>query len=241
MTDLGQARAARQVPVGFDREEREDQYGRFSLEWWSGTLGSDLIPSQDVRNFVAGTIGANAANKATLDANRAYVRKLNGLLVEVSTAASCSDPPLSRTKIKAPTAPPPQILQLDWPQEWPDFIDNLLLSSHSDPAQCENNFVILRMLSEAMHDFWETNLSMTRSQVLRGQLVSLPSLPPPFIFDWQGFLPLFHFWWKPGGRVRQDLSTRQHDPGLRHPGRPGVRLEPPRSRRRRLRPVPRLD
>ncbi|KAM0746167.1 hypothetical protein T439DRAFT_337344 [Meredithblackwellia eburnea MCA 4105] len=67
-----------------------------------------------------------------------------------------------------------QILQLDWPNEWPTFIDDLLASctASSDYALCENSLVVLRLLSEAIHENgWEMNLSEGRWARLREALV----------------------------------------------------------------------
>ncbi|KAL8281218.1 hypothetical protein RQP46_006252 [Phenoliferia psychrophenolica] len=107
------------------------------------SIGPDQRKS--VRDFVAGTIGSCSANRQVLAANRSYLRKLNGLLI--------------------------QILQVDWPHEWPTFIDDLLASSSTDQATCENNLEILRLLSEAMYEHWEQNISAHRSDRMRNHLM----------------------------------------------------------------------
>lgn len=128
--------------MGLNRQRTTKWYGRGSIQSGAADSGGSFA---EVREFVAGTIGTCTANGALLAANRAYVRKLDSLLV--------------------------QILQVDWPQEWPTFMDDLLTSSHADRATCENNLVILRLLSEAMHEHYEQNLSTQRWKVLRANLV----------------------------------------------------------------------
>jgi len=41
-----------------------------------------------------------------------------------------------------------QILKQDWPDEYPDFISDIVSSSKSSELLCENNMTILKLLSE---------------------------------------------------------------------------------------------
>ncbi|CCE61572.1 hypothetical protein TPHA_0A04970 [Tetrapisispora phaffii CBS 4417] len=46
-----------------------------------------------------------------------------------------------------------QILKQEWPQNWPNFIPELIGSSSSSVNVCENNMIILKLLSEEVFDF----------------------------------------------------------------------------------------
>ncbi|KAH9171526.1 CRM1 C terminal-domain-containing protein [Lactarius sanguifluus] len=79
---------------------------------------------QGVRNFVVGITVKIASDEATLRREKTYINKLNLALV--------------------------QILKQEWPHNWPTFIPELVESCKTNLALCENNMVILRLLSEEL-------------------------------------------------------------------------------------------
>ena len=66
---------------------------------------------------------------------KVYINKLNLVLVEVVNPSSPANPANSD-----------QILKQDWPQNWPEFISEIVISSRSNPFLCENNMVVLKLL-----------------------------------------------------------------------------------------------
>jgi exportin-1 len=53
-----------------------------------------------------------------------------------------------------------QILKQAWPKDWPSFIPEIVASSRTSLSLCENNMVILKLLSEEIFDFSAEQMSM---------------------------------------------------------------------------------
>lgn len=60
-----------------------------------------------------------------------------------------------------------QILKQEWPQNWPDFIPELIGSSNSSSNVCENNMIILKLLSEEVFDFSAEQMTQAKSLHLK--------------------------------------------------------------------------
>ena len=58
-----------------------------------------------------------------------------------------------------------EILKQDWPDNWPDFIPELINSSMTDPSICSNNLIILKLLYEEIFDF--SSDQMTQAKVIK--------------------------------------------------------------------------
>jgi exportin-1 len=63
-----------------------------------------------------------------------------------------------------------QILKQDWPQRWPTFIKEIVASSRSSLSLCENNMVILKLLSEEIFDFSAEQMTHTKITNLKNSL-----------------------------------------------------------------------
>ncbi|SCV00058.1 LAMI_0G02630g1_1 [Lachancea mirantina] len=60
-----------------------------------------------------------------------------------------------------------QILKQEWPQNWPEFIPELVQSSQSSINVCENNMVILKLLSEEVFDFSAEQMTQAKALHLK--------------------------------------------------------------------------
>lgn len=60
-----------------------------------------------------------------------------------------------------------QILKQEWPQNWPDFVPELVSSSESSINVCENNMVILKLLSEEIFDFSAEQMTQAKALHLK--------------------------------------------------------------------------
>ncbi|CDO94795.1 unnamed protein product [Kluyveromyces dobzhanskii CBS 2104] len=60
-----------------------------------------------------------------------------------------------------------QILKQDWPENWPDFIPELVLSSQASVNVCENNMVMLKLLSEEVFDFSAEQMTQAKALHLK--------------------------------------------------------------------------
>lgn len=65
-----------------------------------------------------------------------------------------------------------KVLKQEWPERWPTFIPELIDSSQSNLSLRENNFNILRLLSEEIHDFALGRLTRAKEAALKQQLES---------------------------------------------------------------------
>ncbi|VDC00641.1 unnamed protein product [Peniophora sp. CBMAI 1063] len=99
---------------------------------------------QGVRNFVVGLTVKVASDEATLRKEKTYVGKLNLALV--------------------------QILKQEWPHNWPTFIPELVESCKTNLSLCENNMVILRLLSEEVFDYSAEQMTQSKIKNLKNQI-----------------------------------------------------------------------
>ncbi|KAF9246482.1 CRM1 C terminal-domain-containing protein [Melanogaster broomeanus] len=99
---------------------------------------------QGIRNFVVGITVKVASDETTMRKEKTFVNKLNLALV--------------------------QILKQEWPHNWPTFITELVESSKTNLSLCENNMVILRLLSEEVFDYSAEQLTQLKIKNLKNQM-----------------------------------------------------------------------
>ncbi|KAF8892569.1 CRM1 C terminal-domain-containing protein [Infundibulicybe gibba] len=99
---------------------------------------------QGIRNFIVGVTVKVASDETTLRKEKTYVNKLNLALV--------------------------QILKQEWPHNWPTFISELVESSKTNLSLCENNMVIMKLLSEEIFDFSAEQMTQTKIKNLKNQM-----------------------------------------------------------------------
>jgi exportin-1 len=66
--------------------------------------------------------------------------------------------------------PTPQILKQAWPHDWPQFIPEIVASSKTNISLCENNMVILKLLSEEIFDFSADQMTQAKTKNLKNQM-----------------------------------------------------------------------
>lgn len=59
------------------------------------------------------------------------------------------------------------ILKMEWPHNWPTFINEIISSCHSSIPICENNMAILRLLSEEVFDYSQDQMTSTKTKELK--------------------------------------------------------------------------
>lgn len=60
-----------------------------------------------------------------------------------------------------------QILKQAWPKDWPSFIPEITTSSRGNLSLCENNMVILKLLSEEIFDFSAEQMTQAKTKALK--------------------------------------------------------------------------
>ncbi|KAJ3733053.1 CRM1 C terminal-domain-containing protein [Lentinula guzmanii] len=99
---------------------------------------------QGIRNFVVGATVKVASDETLSRKEKTYVNKLNLALI--------------------------QILKQEWPHNWPNFITELVESSKTNLSLCENNMVILKLLSEEIFDFSAEQMTQNKIKNLKNQM-----------------------------------------------------------------------
>lgn len=59
------------------------------------------------------------------------------------------------------------LLKQEWPHYWPSFINEILTSCHAGLSVCENNMIVLRLLSEEVFDYSAEKMTSTKTRSLK--------------------------------------------------------------------------
>lgn len=94
---------------------------------------------------------------------KTYLNKLNLALVQVNLYS----PPCVAAILKLGRT---QILKQEWPHSWPNFITELVESSKTNLSLCENNMIILKLLSEEIFDFSADQMTQNKIKNLKNQM-----------------------------------------------------------------------
>ncbi|KAI8365384.1 nuclear export factor CRM1 [Radiomyces spectabilis] len=114
---------------------------KFIQTRWN-TLNADSRNA--IRYFIVNVIVKVSSDEQSLVKERTYINKLNMVLV--------------------------QILKQEWPRNWPQFIPEILASSQTNLALCENNMAILKLLSEEIFDYSAEQMTQSKTSNLRNQM-----------------------------------------------------------------------
>ncbi|CAM6032000.1 unnamed protein product, partial [Sphagnum compactum] len=97
-----------------------------------------------IKSFIVSVIIRNSSTEESLKSERLLLSKLNMILV--------------------------QILKKDWPKKWPTFISEIVGASRSNMYLCENNMMILKLLSEEIFDYSAEQMTTVKVKNLKHQL-----------------------------------------------------------------------
>ncbi|KAI6784308.1 Exportin-like protein [Emericellopsis cladophorae] len=96
---------------------------------------------QGIRNFIVQFIIQCSSSEESLRTQKTLLNKLNLVLISV--------------------------LKQEWPHNWPTFINEIISSCHSSLSICENNMIILRLLSEEVFDYSAEQMTSTKTRSLK--------------------------------------------------------------------------
>ncbi|KAG8041867.1 hypothetical protein G9C98_007171, partial [Cotesia typhae] len=65
-----------------------------------------------------------------------------------------------------------QILKREWPKNWESFIGDIVGASKTNESLCQNNMVILQLLSEEVFDFSSGQMTQTKAKHLKDTMCS---------------------------------------------------------------------
>ncbi|ORY04236.1 hypothetical protein K493DRAFT_345751 [Basidiobolus meristosporus CBS 931.73] len=97
-----------------------------------------------IKNFIVAITIKLSSDETTLHRERTLLNKLNLSLV--------------------------QILKQEWPKNWPTFIPDIVASSKTNLALCENNMAILKLLSEEIFDYSAEQMTQVKTRNLKQQM-----------------------------------------------------------------------
>ncbi|KAI9352486.1 CRM1 C terminal-domain-containing protein [Zopfochytrium polystomum] len=98
-----------------------------------------------IKNFTVAIIIKTSSDESPADTSRrTYLNKLNRVLVE--------------------------ILKQEWPKNWPTFIPEIVSSSKTNLGLCENNMVILKLLSEDVFEFSAEQMTQAKAKNLKSSM-----------------------------------------------------------------------
>lgn len=99
---------------------------------------------EGIKNYVVSIIIKASSEEGTMRKERMLLNKMNLLLVK--------------------------ILKQEWPRNWPSFIPDVVGASRTNVTLCENNMVILKLLSEEIFDFSADQMTTVKAKAMKTQL-----------------------------------------------------------------------
>ncbi|XP_075993029.1 exportin-1 [Genypterus blacodes] len=99
---------------------------------------------EGIKKYVVGLIIKTSSDPANIEKDAVYISKLNMILV--------------------------QILKQEWPKHWPTFISDIVGASRTSESLCQNNMIILKLLSEEVFDFSIGQMTQVKAKHLKDSM-----------------------------------------------------------------------
>ncbi|KAM3173818.1 Exportin-1 [Hymenolepis weldensis] len=99
---------------------------------------------EGIKKYIVGLIIQTSSNPELMESEKTYLSKLNMILVE--------------------------ILKFEWPINWPQFIQDIVGASKTNESLCQNNMIILRLLSEEVFDFSLGQMTQTKAKHMKDSM-----------------------------------------------------------------------
>uniref|UniRef100_A0A674D967 Exportin-1 n=1 Tax=Salmo trutta TaxID=8032 RepID=A0A674D967_SALTR len=103
---------------------------------------------EGIKKYVVGLIIKTSSDAANVEKDGVYIAKLNMILV--------------------------QILKQEWPKHWPTFISDIVGASRTSESLCQNNMIILKLLSEEVFDFSSGQMTQVKAKHLKDRYITSP-------------------------------------------------------------------
>jgi len=101
---------------------------------------------EGIKKYIVGLIIKTSSNPELMEREKTYLNKLNLILVA--------------------------ILKREWPKNWDSFIPDIIGASKTNESLCQNNMVILKLLSEEVFDFSSGQMTQTKAKHLKDTMCS---------------------------------------------------------------------
>lgn len=132
----------------FSSEQQTKYYALQILETVIKTRWKVLPREQceGIKKYIVGLIIKTSSEPNSLEKSKVYLGKLNMILV--------------------------QILKNEWPKNWPAFISDIVGASKTNEYLCQNNMVVLKLLSEEVFDFSSGQMTQAKAKHLKEVMCS---------------------------------------------------------------------
>ncbi|XP_033121049.1 exportin-1-like [Anneissia japonica] len=104
----------------------------------------DRAQCEGIKKYTVGLIIKLSSDANNLEKEKVYLGKLNMILV--------------------------QIVKQEWPKNWPTFISDIVGASKTNESLCQNNMVILKLLSEEVFDFSSGQMTQAKAKHLKDSM-----------------------------------------------------------------------
>ncbi|XP_048585879.1 exportin-1 isoform X3 [Nematostella vectensis] len=108
-----------------------------------------ILPGEQregIKKYIVGLIIKISSEATEMEKEKTYLSKLNMILVEV--------------------------LKHEWPTKWPMFISDIVGASKANESLCQNNMIILKLLSEEVFDFSSGQMTQAKAKHLKDSMCS---------------------------------------------------------------------
>ena len=123
--------------------------------------------------YIVGLIIKTSSSPELMEKERTYLNKLNLILVSILKRQLES---LILFNSSVRTGKDDQFSSLfmfrEWPKNWESFIPDIIGASKTNESLCQNNMVILKLLSEEVFDFSSGQMTQTKAKHLKDSMCS---------------------------------------------------------------------
>jgi exportin-1 len=128
---------------------KQDSSKFFALQVLTDSINThwkviELDTREGIKSYVVSKIFSLSSSDESMKKNKSFLSRLNLVLV--------------------------QLLKQDWPHNWPTFISDIVTSSKTSEALCENNMKILKLLSEEVFDFSKDSMTAAKIKTMKETL-----------------------------------------------------------------------
>eukprot|EP00123_Amoebidium_parasiticum_P017948 comp24043_c0_seq2/m.43098 comp24043_c0_seq2/g.43098 ORF comp24043_c0_seq2/g.43098 comp24043_c0_seq2/m.43098 type:complete len:1076 (-) comp24043_c0_seq2:246-3473(-) len=129
--------------IELSTNQQTKYFGLSILEETIKTKWKSLPPEQReaIKGYIVGLVISTSTNVQMVVEQKLYLQKMNQILV--------------------------QILKQEWPHNWQSFIPDIVAASRTNETMCQNNMVILKLLSEEVFDFSSGQMTHRKARKLK--------------------------------------------------------------------------
>ena len=137
---------------------------------------------EGIKKYIVGLIIKTSSDAELLEKEKTYLNKLNMILVQVKSylqlthlikiLVNMRKSYLESQIIVINNLLFSQILKREWPKNWESFIPDIIGASKTNESLCQNNMIILKLLSEEVFDFSSGQMTQTKAKHLKVRLIN---------------------------------------------------------------------